>query len=291
MSWLRKEREITSTIAMGIYNLSHGAEVPARLGFNYVGAVVLIEPRVRPGDFGISAGSVSISQALALKSADITLWGVPTDPSHDDERGPGWIKSAGSPGQSAHPRRHTAHRLHVQSHRLLRGARLLHRPRRLVDQPGHLRRPHPERRRRRHPLRLRRLPETALRPHRHDQPAVTSGAVPERPGRRDRPAAVRRPRRPLHRGVEEGRDDLPRGGDGQRLFGPGPRRLLARPRSGSATTTTRAARTPPSSARSRSTRRCWKNSCRARSIWRPRATTPSTLSWRSISRSKDRASG
>ncbi len=73
---------------VGVYNLPHGSEVPARFGFNVLGAVVLIEPRVRPGDYGITAGSASISQALALKFADITLWGVPADPSHDSLRGP-----------------------------------------------------------------------------------------------------------------------------------------------------------------------------------------------------------
>jgi hypothetical protein len=71
----------------GVFNLSHGSAVPARFGFNYLGAVVLIEPRVRPGDYGITAGSAAISQALPLKYVDITLWGVPADPSHDDERG------------------------------------------------------------------------------------------------------------------------------------------------------------------------------------------------------------
>ena len=70
-----------------VYNLSHGPEVPARFGFNLFGAVVLIEPRVRPGDYGISAGSVSISQALTLHSVEITLWGVPADSSHDAFRG------------------------------------------------------------------------------------------------------------------------------------------------------------------------------------------------------------
>ncbi len=48
---------------VGVYNLPHGSEVPARFGFNVLGAVVLIEPRVRPGDYGITAGSASISQA------------------------------------------------------------------------------------------------------------------------------------------------------------------------------------------------------------------------------------
>ena len=86
-----------SIFEVGLYNLPHGPEVPARFGFNVLGAVVVIEPRVRPGDYGVTAGSVSISQAVGLNSAKITLWGVPADPSHDFDRGPGIIKIAGAP--------------------------------------------------------------------------------------------------------------------------------------------------------------------------------------------------
>jgi hypothetical protein len=71
---------------VGIYNLPHGSGVPARFGFNVLNAVTLIEPQVRPGDYGISAGSPAIAQAVDVRSARITLWGVPSDPTHDFER-------------------------------------------------------------------------------------------------------------------------------------------------------------------------------------------------------------
>jgi hypothetical protein len=72
---------------VGVFNLAHGPDVPARFGFNYIGTVAVIDGRVRPGDYGISAGSVSISQALAVESVKLTLWGVPADSSHDPFRG------------------------------------------------------------------------------------------------------------------------------------------------------------------------------------------------------------
>ncbi|HET6505909.1 MAG TPA: hypothetical protein VFG42_03910 [Baekduia sp.] len=72
---------------VGIFNLKHGPDVPARFGINYLGAVAIIDGHVRPGDYGISAASVSISQALTIQTVKFTLWGVPADPSHDSYRG------------------------------------------------------------------------------------------------------------------------------------------------------------------------------------------------------------
>jgi hypothetical protein len=72
---------------VGVFNLAHGPDVPARFGFNYLGTVALIEPRVRPGDYGVSAGTAAVSQALTVQAVKITLWGVPSDSSHDAYRG------------------------------------------------------------------------------------------------------------------------------------------------------------------------------------------------------------
>jgi hypothetical protein len=76
---------------VAIYNIAHGPDVPARFGFNYRSTVATIDARVRPGDYGISSGSFSISQALAVESVKLTLWGVPADPSHDTYRQPAGI--------------------------------------------------------------------------------------------------------------------------------------------------------------------------------------------------------
>jgi hypothetical protein len=81
-------------LKVGVYNLPHGPDVPARLGFNVLNALAIIEPQVRPGDYGVSAGSPAIAQALNVISAQVTLWGVPADPQHDFERLP-YIPNAG----------------------------------------------------------------------------------------------------------------------------------------------------------------------------------------------------
>ena len=91
------------TFRIGLYNIAHGPEVPARFGFNYSGSVALIDARVRPGDYGISSGSFAISQALAIEGVKLTLWGVPADPSHDTLRQPpgvGGITGAAVSSQS-----------------------------------------------------------------------------------------------------------------------------------------------------------------------------------------------
>ena len=70
-----------------VYNMEHGDDVPAVFAFQYVGAAVKIVPQVRPGDYGITASSRALSEALPVFGADVTLWGVPADPSHDALRG------------------------------------------------------------------------------------------------------------------------------------------------------------------------------------------------------------
>ncbi len=75
-----------SEIVAGLYNLPHPANVPAMFGFNFVGTIVVITPEVRAGDYGLTAGGVAISQAQAIHSVEVTLWGVPADPSHDAAR-------------------------------------------------------------------------------------------------------------------------------------------------------------------------------------------------------------
>jgi hypothetical protein len=73
---------------VGLYNLSHGPEVPARFGFHYFTAVATITPRIRAGDYGISAGSFKITQTALVRGATVKFWGVPADASHDLERQP-----------------------------------------------------------------------------------------------------------------------------------------------------------------------------------------------------------
>jgi len=77
---------------IGVYNLAHGPEVPARFGFNYLGYVATITPTLRPGAYGdpdrysISAGSTEIGQGKVVGNVRLILWGSPTESSHDLER-------------------------------------------------------------------------------------------------------------------------------------------------------------------------------------------------------------
>ena len=78
------------SVVVGIFNISHGTDVPARFGFNYAGVVGLIGSEVDPSDYHIQSGSHSISQGSVIESVRSTIWGVPAEHSHDTLRqGPG----------------------------------------------------------------------------------------------------------------------------------------------------------------------------------------------------------
>ncbi len=73
-----------------IFNMVPPPGVPAEFGFNAagVGLVAHIAGNVRTGgDYGLTADVTNISQKVAIYGADVTLWGSPSDSSHDRERG------------------------------------------------------------------------------------------------------------------------------------------------------------------------------------------------------------
>ncbi|HWX44073.1 MAG TPA: hypothetical protein VNY52_01990 [Solirubrobacteraceae bacterium] len=73
-----------------VFNMVPPPGVPAEFGFNAagVGEVVHIGGRVRTGgDYGLSAESNGITQKFSLYGIELTLWGDPSDPSHNGERG------------------------------------------------------------------------------------------------------------------------------------------------------------------------------------------------------------
>ncbi len=71
-----------------LYNLAHGSKVAARFGFIYLNVPVFLSVNVRPTDYGITAGSINTSQTETVMEAEVTIWGVPADPTHDAERTP-----------------------------------------------------------------------------------------------------------------------------------------------------------------------------------------------------------
>jgi hypothetical protein len=82
---------------LGIYNLVAPPGVPAEFGVNPVGIPIVLVPRVRTGgDYGVTASSTNTNQSLRIFGVTTTLWGVPSAPSHNGERG----ECLGGAGQS-----------------------------------------------------------------------------------------------------------------------------------------------------------------------------------------------
>jgi hypothetical protein len=89
-----------------VYNVEPPPGVPAEFGFNINSTIIHLVARVRSGgDYGLSVDTKTIPQTLSTRGLDLTLWGVPADPSHDAERGApqlGLCNDGGSSPCSAH---------------------------------------------------------------------------------------------------------------------------------------------------------------------------------------------
>jgi hypothetical protein len=73
---------------VSVYNLVPSPGLPAEFGMNFGGVPILLTPSVRTGgDYGLTISSDGTNQALRLYAVTVTFWGVPADPSHDEQRG------------------------------------------------------------------------------------------------------------------------------------------------------------------------------------------------------------
>ncbi len=70
-----------------LYNVETPAGAPARFGFNAFGVPTLLTARLNPDDYGIEILSPNTNSTLALTNAEVEVWGVPADASHDGLRG------------------------------------------------------------------------------------------------------------------------------------------------------------------------------------------------------------
>jgi hypothetical protein len=71
-----------------VFNMSPRPGLPARFAFRVFSANVFIDASVRTGEgYGIEVTVPDSPQPLAVTAINLTLWGVPSDPSHDSERG------------------------------------------------------------------------------------------------------------------------------------------------------------------------------------------------------------
>lgn len=69
-----------------VFNMVPAPGELARFGFDVAGTAVTLDAQFRSGeDYGLTLHAV-VPQALAMAGLSLTLWGVPADPSHDDER-------------------------------------------------------------------------------------------------------------------------------------------------------------------------------------------------------------
>jgi hypothetical protein len=81
---------IAGQLYADVYNMVPPRGVPAELGFDpgEAGVVAHVLGKVRTGeDYGLSGEVSGIGQEAKIYGAKITLWGNPTDASHDPERG------------------------------------------------------------------------------------------------------------------------------------------------------------------------------------------------------------
>jgi uncharacterized repeat protein (TIGR01451 family) len=81
----------TGPLATGVYNMVPPPGVPAQFAFSFnVGGIHVrtrLNARVHSGgDYGVTVSASGIAQSGSTQETQVTLWGVPADPSHDDQR-------------------------------------------------------------------------------------------------------------------------------------------------------------------------------------------------------------
>ena len=78
---------LTKTVPVFSLTPNHGE--PARFGFEVIGKIpVVIDTSVRSnGDYGVDVSVKNATETAGLLSSQVTLWGVPGDPRHDNARG------------------------------------------------------------------------------------------------------------------------------------------------------------------------------------------------------------
>jgi uncharacterized repeat protein (TIGR01451 family) len=76
------------TITSPVFNLKPTVGEPARFGFLTLISNVILDTSVRTGgDYGVTVSVNNIPEVAALLDSQVTFWGVPGDPIHDQSRG------------------------------------------------------------------------------------------------------------------------------------------------------------------------------------------------------------
>jgi hypothetical protein len=94
-----------------LFNLVPTVGEPARFGFSVVHIPVILDTAVRTGgDYGVVVSVNNVSQIYGFLGSQVTFWGVPGDPSHDNVRGSDCVRHTVL-GQSVPCEAPVAHRL------------------------------------------------------------------------------------------------------------------------------------------------------------------------------------
>jgi hypothetical protein len=76
-----------TSLNFAVFNLVPPPGIPAMFGFQALVQPVFVTASLRSGgDYGVDVNIPDISQGLALTGTSLTLWGIPADPRHDDQR-------------------------------------------------------------------------------------------------------------------------------------------------------------------------------------------------------------
>jgi hypothetical protein len=90
-------------MSFGVYNLQPSSDAAAEFGFTVLTTHVNVTFKVRASDGGLDTVINGINEAARLYGQTLTLWGVPSDPSHDNWRGDCLTPNTGSPDPINHP--------------------------------------------------------------------------------------------------------------------------------------------------------------------------------------------
>ena len=89
-----------------VFNITPPPDLPAQFGMNVLGSIVLFNAKIRTGsDYGITISVPNTPEAIPLTGTTVSLWGNPSDASHDAERAcPGGVRpSIGGPTCTVRP--------------------------------------------------------------------------------------------------------------------------------------------------------------------------------------------
>jgi hypothetical protein len=71
-----------------VFNLPPAVGEPARFAFNVLGTPVFLNTAIRSGgDYSVEANVENVDTVLPVSATQLTFWGAPADPGHDEARG------------------------------------------------------------------------------------------------------------------------------------------------------------------------------------------------------------